>query len=235
MKSKKKFLAVIPARGGSKRLPRKNIKPLAGKPLIAWTLEAAKHSHYLDEVIVSTEDQEIARVTKAFSASVLDRPTELATDEATTFSVLQHAIEHYRTAGQVFDYIVLLQPTSPLRQSEDIDGAIELLLSRLASGVVTVTEAEHHPLRSNKLPPDRLMDSFLRPEAKDKTIQEMPIYYRLNGAVHIAAIEPFLTHRTFFLPSDVFAYVMPAERSSDIDTELDFALAEFLLSRSFPK
>jgi CMP-N-acetylneuraminic acid synthetase len=176
----KTFLAVIPARGGSKRLPRKNVLDLAGKPLIAWTIEAAKQSKYIDHFVVSTDDQEITDVSKQFGAEVLTRPGELATDTASSVDVVLHSINAQQ---KQYDYVILLQPTSPLRTAQHIDEAIELLFEKNANAIISVCETDHSPLWSNTLHEDGNMDNFIREEVKGKRSQDLPTYYRLNGAI----------------------------------------------------
>lgn len=221
----KKILAIIPAREGSKRLPNKNILNLAGKPLIAWSIEAAKASKYIDTVIVSTDSEKIATISKSYHAEVpFLRPGELATDEASSIDVILHAIQ---TLKEPFDYILLLQPTSPLRTTQDIDAACELM-NENTQAVVSVCETEHSPLWSNILPDNLSMKDFIRPEIKNKRSQDLPKYYRLNGAIYIAEIN-YLSENKGFFGTGTKAYIMPAERSTDIDTELDFKYSELLL------
>ncbi|WP_457749356.1 acylneuraminate cytidylyltransferase family protein [Sulfurimonas sp.] len=222
------FLAVIPARGGSKRLPRKNILPLAGKPLIVWSIEAAKTSKYIDKIIVSSDDTEILKTAKEYGADIIKRPEKLASDKATTFDTLKHVIAN----TDKYDYIVLLQPTSPLRNSEDIDKAIEFLESKNADAVVSVCETEHSPLWANTLPADANMKNFLQKNILHKRSQELEKYYRLNGALYIAKVEKFLQEKSFFLQKNIYAYVMQQRNSIDIDTKLDFDIASYLLELS---
>lgn len=227
MHSNKKFLAVIPARGGSKRLPRKNILDLAGKPLIAWTIEAALGSTYIDETVVSSDDAEILSIAYRCGAKTLQRPDELATDTATSFDALKHAIEH----SEPCDYVVLLQPTSPLRTYRHIDEAIELLMSKNADALISVCETDHSPLWSNTLPQSGSMDHFLRDEVKNKRSQELEKYYRLNGAIYICKTDILLDQKTFFLEKNVFAYIMDRKSSVDIDESEDLLLAEILIHK----
>lgn len=219
----KTFLAVIPARGGSKRLPRKNVLDFAGKPLIAWTIEATKNSKYIDSFIVSTDDQEVAKVSKSFGAEVLNRPTTLATDTASSVDVVLHAIEEQK---QKYDYVVLLQPTSPLRSTQNIDEAIELLFEKNANAIISVCETDHSPLWSNTLPEDGSMDGFISDEVKGKRSQDLPTYYRLNGAIYICKSSIFLKERVFFLSNSLNAYKMPQKKSIDIDNEIDLVIAK---------
>ncbi|MBC8555357.1 MAG: acylneuraminate cytidylyltransferase family protein, partial [Candidatus Brocadiales bacterium] len=147
MINNKRILAIIPARGGSKRLPRKNILDLAGKPPIAWSIEAALGSKYIDRVIVSTDDEEIAGISRKYGADVpFMRPNKLATDESSSVDVVLHVINTLKEKGRESEYIMLLQPTSPLRTMENIDEAVELLQSSSSDAVISVCEAEHSPL-----------------------------------------------------------------------------------------
>ncbi|HIP54619.1 MAG TPA: acylneuraminate cytidylyltransferase family protein [Sulfurimonas autotrophica] len=220
------FLAVIPARGGSKRLPRKNILDLAGKPLIAWSIEAAKESKYIDAVVVSSDDDEILDIAHALGVRALKRPAVLASDTATTFDTVEHLIKNLK---KEYTHVVLLQPTSPLRESKDIDKAIELLDKKDADAIISVCEMEHSPLWSNRLPEDKSMANFLNKEILNKRSQDLETYYRLNGAIYIADVTKLLEQKSFFLEEKIYAYVMDQERSIDIDTKLDFMVANYLL------
>lgn len=226
----KKVLAIIPARCGSKGLPGKNIKELSGKPLIAWSIEHAKSCGDIDRIVVSTDDDDIATVAKKYGAEVpFIRPADLADDTASTVDVILHAInwlqkyENYQP-----EYILLLQPTSPLRSSEDIKCAIQMLKDKNIQAVVSVCETDHHPWWSNILPDNRNMEDFLRPEILNKRRQDLPIFYRLNGAIYLASADYLCECNGFFGP-DTFAYEMSKERSVDIDSELDFILVSMLL------
>jgi N-acylneuraminate cytidylyltransferase len=222
----KKFLAVIPARGGSKGLPGKNIRPLAGKPLLAWSIEAARRSRYIDRIVLSSDDPAIMATARQWGAEApFQRPAELATDQALGIDVVLHAIE--QVAG--FDYVVLCQPTSPLRIAEDIDGAIEKLFQTGAPVCVSVTEAEKTPYWMFTLAEsDRMVPVMEHPD-RSVNRQELPKIYVLNGAVYVAEIGWFKKARSF-LTDETLGYVMPASRSVDIDTERDFLLAETLLA-----
>lgn len=223
----KKVIAIIPARGGSKRLPRKNVLPLNGKPLIAWSIDAALESKYVDKVIVSTDCHEIANISTEYGASVpFMRPGSIAGDTATTNSVILHALEQY---SNEYDIAVILQPTSPLRIFSDIDNALEMLLSKNADGVVSVCECEHSPLWSNSLPSDGNMGTFIREDIKGKRSQELPSYYRLNGAVYAFTTTALIANQGINYTDSVFSIEMPTLRSVDIDHELDFKIAEALL------
>lgn len=228
MHKNKTFLAIIPARGGSKRLPRKNVLDLGGKPLIAWSIEAALQSSYIDKVIVSSEDDEILGLAQKFGSETIQRPGTLASDTATSFDAVRHTIENV----QIYDYVVLLQPTSPLRTAEQIDEAIELLVEKEADAVISVCEMDHSPLWSNTLPEDGNMQGFLRDEVKNKRSQDLETYYRLNGAIYICDTQRLLEEKSFLLSDHIFAYKMDRESSVDIDEEIDFLFASVLLKEN---
>ena len=220
----KTFLAIIPARGGSKRLPRKNVLGLAGKPLIAWSIEAGLNSKYIDKVVVSSDDAEILAVSKRYNADTIIRPNELASDTATTFDAIKHTIENI----EKYDYIVLLQATSPLRNAKHIDEAIELLEFKNADAVVSVCEMDHSPLWSNTLDESLSMQGFLRDEVLNKRSQDLEKYFRLNGAIYICKTNKLVEEKTFFLKENIYAYKMDRESSIDIDEEIDFKIANLL-------
>jgi CMP-N,N'-diacetyllegionaminic acid synthase len=225
MYKSKTFLAIIPARGGSKRLPRKNILDLAGKPLIAWTIAAGLKSKYIDKVIVTSDDDEILSIAQDSGSAVLKRPNNLASDKATTFDTIKHAIEKINR----YDYIVLLQPTSPLRDQKHIDAAIELMLDRNADALISVCEMDHSPLWSNTLPEDGSMCNFLRDEVVNRRSQELETYYRLNGAIYICKTDKLLEEESFFLKNNVYAYIMDRKSSIDIDEEIDLKIADIIM------
>jgi CMP-N,N'-diacetyllegionaminic acid synthase len=220
----KTFLGIIPARGGSKRLPGKNIKELSGKPLIVWTIEAALKSNYIDMVAVTSDDEEILNISKQYSVKTVKRPDELASDTATTFDAIKHTMDNV----DKYDYVVLLQPTSPLRNENHIDEAIELLEKKKADAIISVCEVEHSPLWCNILPADLSMKNFINEEFINVRSQDLPKYYRLNGAIYICNSMKLLEQRTFFLKDNVYAYVMDRRYSVDIDEEVDFRMAEIL-------
>ena len=220
-----RILALIPARGQSKRLPRKNVLPFAGRPLIGRTIDAALGASCVTKTIVSTDDEEIAAISRDCGAETpFMRPDALSSDEAKSIDVVIHAIEFFAEKGENFDAVCLLQPTSPLRTSADIDGAYRVMQEKNAGSVVSVCPTEHSPLWCNALPEDGSMQHFLN-EAAQKRSQDLPDFYRLNGAVYLAKTENVLRQKTL-LYSDSYAYVMPCERSADIDTKLDFIVAE---------
>ncbi|MDJ0739284.1 MAG: acylneuraminate cytidylyltransferase family protein [Gammaproteobacteria bacterium] len=226
-----RFVGLIPARGGSKRLPRKNLLPIAGKPLLAWTIEAGLAATHIDRLILSTDDDEIASVGRAHGADVpFKRPAELADDDATGLDVVCHALRSLDAAGERYDYVVVLQPTSPLRTAHDIDAAIALLLDRHAHSVTSVCRTDHPPEWSNTLPADGSMRDFFRPGVRGGRSQDLPTSYRLNGAIYIHDCAALLGNDG--AKDDAgYAYVMPRERSIDIDEAIDLDIAELFLRR----
>jgi len=219
-----KVLALVPARGGSKGIPRKNVKRIAGKPLIAWAIEAALRSPLLAAVAVSTEDQEIAEIARQWGAQVpFLRPPELAQDDTPGIDPVLHALDQLPE----FDAVLLLQPTSPLRTTEDIDGCVGLALARQLPSVVSVSEPEKHPYWMYRLGTDQRLQALMDvPPASCR--QELPPVYVLNGALYFARTNWLRQHRTF-VTAETVAYIMPQERSVDLDSPLDWKLAELLL------
>lgn len=228
-----KCLAIIPARGGSKGIPHKNIYELYEKPLIAWTIEVALACPSLERIIVSTDDLTIADIAKQYGAEIpFIRPDELAQDDVPDFPVSHYALnwldhnEHYCP-----DIVVWLRPTSPLRSVQDIESAIQLLIKSEADCVRSVCPVEHHPYWMKRLNGNRLIPLIEDiDESKYYQRQLLPPVYRLNGAVDVVWRKTVMD-KGFMYGGDMRGYVMPAERSVDLDSELDFALAELLLQR----
>lgn len=232
MINKEKVIAIVPAREGSKRIPNKNIRHLNDKPLITYSIEAGLNSSYIDKLIVSTDSKRIAEISQACRAEVpFLRPSELASDTAGSFEVVQHALLYMLNEENAeFDYLLLLQPTSPLRTSKDIDSALELLIEKSADAIVSVCETDHSPIWTNTIPDNLSMDNFVPKKHANIRSQDLPTYYRLNGAIYITRISQLLKERQFILSKNTFAHIMPQNRSIDIDNEIDFQLAEILLS-----
>lgn len=231
-----KYIAVIPARSGSKRLPGKNLMTIAGKPLIAWTIEAALETGLFDRVIVSTDSSQIAETAMKMGAEVpFLRPPALARDKTTTIDVLIHLVQQLKNESQKgfpFSHLALLQPTSPLRTSNDIISAVEFLEGNEADAVVSICRTEHSPLWSNTLPPDNNLSDFISESTQKTPSQNLPVYYRLNGAIYLCSISRMMDEKTLFLKDKCFGYVMSRKNSIDIDDEIDFELAEIYLKRS---
>ena len=223
-------LALIPARGGSKGIPRKNVVPLAGRPLIAWSIEAALQSGCFTRVIVSTDDEEIAAVSRQYGAEVpFMRPAELARDDSSGHDVCEHALRWMdENTGDRSDYLFELQPTSPLRLTADIQAAMQLLQKTQAPAVVGVCEASPHPYLARKVGADGTLSDFLPREDIGFRRQSYPAAFAVNGAIYVATREAVLDLHTFSPPGTV-AYIMPPERSLDIDTPWDLHLAELIM------
>ena len=203
MIGKKKLLAVIPARGGSERIPKKNILNLSGKPLISWTIEAALASKYIDDVVVSTDDNEIFTIAKKYGAKVpFIRPD-----------------------------IILLQPTSPLRTVKNIDESIELLQQKNCDSIVSVCKVDHSPLWCNTIPSSGSLSNFLDDRVSNSRSQDLESYFRLNGAIYLCKIKRVLSEKTFFIKDSTYSYKMNRENSIDIDEMIDFNIAEMLMSK----
>ena len=224
-----RIIAIIPARSGSKGLPDKNIRILNGKPLIAYSIVAAQEAGIFDEIFLSTDSQKYANIAKQYGANVpFLRSDKLATDTASTWDCVKEALDQYHAIGKKFDIFVVLQPTSPLRTPQDIVTAVETMMLKNTDSVVSVSEADHSPLWYNTLPENKSLNGFLRPEIFTKTRQELPTYYRINGAVYVVKTKYFARSQNIY-DCNSFAYIMSRENSVDIDTLLDFSIAEHLL------
>ena len=226
------ILALIPARGGSKGIPRKNIVDVAGKPLIAWSIETALNCKKIGRVVVSTDDGEIAQISQSYGASVpFLRPAEFAQDDTTDLPVYQHALswfseyENYQP-----DIIVWLRPTTPLRTRQDVETALQLLITTGADWVRSVCSTEHHPYWMKHVAADHRLTPFI--DGVDETgylrRQLLPPVYRLNGVVDVTWAKTIMEQKELYR-GDVRGYVMPLERSLDIDNELDLAMVDLLL------
>jgi CMP-N,N'-diacetyllegionaminic acid synthase len=223
-------LGVIPARGGSKRLPRKNIMMLADKPLIQWTIEAGLESKVIDKLIVSTDDIEIASVSRRCGANVpFIRPSRLSKDITISYDVLDHALCELESQSEQYAYIIMLQPTSPLRSAQHIDAAASLLINKKADGVVSVVETEHPIQWCNVLPESLEMSSFIDPICRNVPSQDFPATYQLNGAIYISTVDRLRKEKSPLYGDGMFAYKMPRYESVDIDELIDFQFAEFLM------
>lgn len=209
-------LAVIPARGGSKGLPGKNIRHAGGRPLLAWTAEAALASKHVDRVVLSSDDEDIMRAARECGCEVpFRRPAELASDTAASIDVVLHALD--KIPG--YDVVVLLQPTSPLRTAGDVDDACARMMAASAPSCVSVCRVEHSPYWMYRLDAGGTLRPLLEPAPTRR--QDLPTVYRLNGALYVARVEWLRTARQFVSAGTV-AHVMPVERSLDIDTLEDF-------------
>ncbi|TYC85953.1 acylneuraminate cytidylyltransferase family protein [Acetobacterium wieringae] len=223
-----KKIAIIPARSGSKGLKDKNVKLLNGKPLIAYTIEAAINSHCFDKMVVSTDSEAYAEIAKEYGAEVpFLRSEHLSGDEVATNDVIVDLLIKLKELGEEFDYLMILQPTSPLRTSDDIKKAIELMAEKNANAVVSLCEVDHSPLYTGQVPENLRIDGFIKKNISYRR-QELPKYYRLNGAIYLSKVDYFLKYQDLY-QEDCFAYIMDKSRSIDIDDEFDFELAEFYI------
>ncbi|WP_107840264.1 cytidylyltransferase domain-containing protein [Metasolibacillus meyeri] len=226
---KPKILAIIPARGGSKGVPRKNIREIAGKPLLAWTIEEAKKSNYIDRLILSSENDEIIKIAKTYGCETpFIRPLELAQDDTPGIAPVLHAIN--TLGADSFDFVVLLQPTSPLRNIADIDGCIEMVLNTNSDSGVTVAESHSSPYWMYKMNEEEFLQPLFEAESKISTRQDLPKTYTLNGAVYVNKVSQLLKEKSF-IGKKTKLYIMPIERSLDIDNEVDFLICEQLLMK----
>lgn len=228
-------LGVIAARGGSKRLSEKNIKNIAGKPLIEWTIEAGLEARSIDKLIVSTDDISIARLSECSGASVpFLRPEYLATDQSSSYEVLEHAVKFMRDLDEEFKYVMLLQPTSPLRNSRHIEEAAMLLQRKNADGIISVTSI-NHPIEWSGVIDDSLyMEKFINKMMINTQSQMFVERYCLNGAIYLTDIERMKKEKSHIYGKGMFAYIMDRKDSIDIDTQLDFDIAEYLLHKEHP-
>jgi CMP-N,N'-diacetyllegionaminic acid synthase len=224
-------LAIVPARGGSKGIQRKNIRNLTNKPLIYWTIEEANKSKYIDRLILSSDDYEIIEVAKSYGCDVpFIRPQHLAQDTTPGIDPVLHAIEQLPD----YDYIVLLQPTSPLRIAEDIDGCIEKLMETGAPACVSMTKVDKSPYWMYTLKENNHMQLLISQEEVPARRQDLPDAFVVNGAVYVADVKWLLKSKSF-LRDETVAFVMPKSRSYDIDTEEDFLLCETLILKVLNK
>ncbi|AXI10441.1 acylneuraminate cytidylyltransferase [Oceanobacillus zhaokaii] len=230
MYKEKKFLAIIPARGGSIGIPRKNLVKINNEPLIQYTIDEALSSKYLDEIIVSTEDQEIAQVAKQLGANVpYLRPYYLASDTSKTVDAIMHVIEKQREHGFEYDYVVILQPTQPLRKSWHIDDAIENIVKYYQESLVSVSKVKEHPLLIRKLNVDNVLEPLLKMSSTVRR-QDFEDYYKINGAIYINKINSNLTKNTSF-NDNKFAYVMDGQYDIDIDEKFDLEVFKLMLRK----
>lgn len=223
----KELLAIIPARGGSKGIPRKNVKKLSGKPLIAWTIEAAKKSKSIDRIIVSTDDNEIAEISKKYGAEVpFLRPRELAEDSTPSIDVMLHALD------SIGDYplVMMLQPTSPLRNNEDIDNFCSFFNSSKAISAVSVCEATKNPYWMYSLDEEKRMQPVMNGPLIPRR-QELPLTFVLNGAIYMSNISSLRTEKNF-IHGKTKGFVMSEIKSIDIDSPLDWNIAEVLIKET---
>ena len=226
-------LGVVPARGGSKGVPRKNIRLLAGLPLIAYTIRAARACPLISDVVVTTDDEEIRQVALEHGADApFLRPDHLATDTANAVPTIQHAVqqmEQLHTAP--YDYVVMLQPTTPLRTADDLTSALTRLIDSKADGIISIVDVDNwHPMKMKRFEGDRIVD-YEKPPIENPPRQSLPPVYIVNGALYATNRDLFM-QRNSFQGDRCLGYQMPLYRSVNIDTELDFMAAEYYLQQA---
>lgn len=230
MINNKKVIAIIPARGGSKGLPRKNILELCGKPLIAWTIECALGSRYIDKVVVSTENQEIAEISKKYGAQVVERPEEFARDNSPTIDAIMHVINWFEDKGLYFDIIVLLEPTSPLRKENDLDNAIELFIENVERADSLVSVGEVH--MENPHITKKIENSYVKPLIEiGKNVhqrQQLPKVYFPYGVIYLARTIALKKNKTFYIERTI-PYFIERWQNYEIDDIYDFICIEAIL------
>ena len=227
-----KIIAIIPARAGSKRLPGKNTLPFAGRPCIQWTIDAACGCRQIDDVVVSTDDSKVSElVSEHKDLQLIHRPAYLAQNTSSTVDVVVHALEALGNRGQEYQWLLLLQPTSPLRTAADIEAAFDLLSEKEASGLVSICRTPHPREWVGTTTPGETLESFFQATELEVRSNELPISYTVNGAIYIVKMDVFLRERTFFSEKNVIGFEMSRESSVDIDVQIDFDFAEYLLSR----
>ncbi|MCR5701969.1 MAG: acylneuraminate cytidylyltransferase family protein [Lachnospiraceae bacterium] len=228
MYKNKKILALIPARGGSKGIPNKNITNLAGKPLIAYSILAAKNSRYIDDIVVSTDSEKIAQVSNEYGATTpFLRPAELASDTSKTIDCVIHAINFLRNNGQTYDYVILLQPTQPIRKACHIDEAIETIINSSYDSLVSICPTSEHPILMRTLNSEGTLQSIL-PISSTVRRQDFTTVYKVNGSIYINRINNNLNENTS-LNDNKMPYLMDKKYSIDIDTPEDLIKAEEIL------
>lgn len=226
-----RVIAVIPARGGSKSIPGKNIRELGGKPLLAWSIEVAQRVKEIDRVIVSTDDARIREVALAHGAEVYTRPSHLATDDALVIDAIKDLYKTLLAEGESSEWMILLEPTCPLRTVEDIENCLRLIEQRGYDSVATFKDAELNPHRAWRMIEDQ-PEVFISGAIPWLPRQKLPKAYQLNGAVYVFRASLVAEQERALLVGRMGAVLMPRERSQDIDEKIDFMIVEALLGKS---
>lgn len=225
-----RVVAVIPARGGSTSVSRKNVRDVGGKPLVGWSIEVARDTDAVDRTVVSTDDEEIAAVAREFGAEVSVRPAELATDDALIVETIRHLVEELRAAGERARYMAMLEPTCPFRRPRDIRACLDLLREEDLDSVATFTEAELNPHRAWRIT-DSQPETVITDADPWLPRQQLPEAYQLNGGVYAFVVNALPEEGPSMLFGDCGAVTMPPERSVDIDTPLDLEFARLVAAR----
>ena len=226
-----RILAIIPARGGSKGLLRKNIYPLNGRPLITYSIEASLKSRYITKTIVSSEDEEILKVSAECGSELLKRPMDFATDSASSEMVVTDCLRKLKNQGDLFDILILLQPTSPLRNYEDIDNAFELFFKNDATALISVYEPEHNPIKSFKLNKNGFLEGLVDNKSPFRPRQDLPKAFMSNGAIYIIYVDEYLKSFSFFSDRTI-PFVMSSLKSTDVDNISDIIKIEGVLKQN---
>lgn len=227
-----KNIAIIPARSGSKGLVNKNIIDLNGKPLMYYTIKAALDSGCFDEVMVSTDSEKYADIARKYGADIpFLRTVNTSTDEADSWSVVREVLSRYEKVENKYDYVALLQPTSPLRNAEDIRNAFKKLNNVKANAVVSITEVEHPVQWCFTLENDNMMDEFAKSPYSRMRRQDLEKHYRENGAVYIVDAKKIMNSEYNFYADSCVGYIMSQKNSVDIDTESDLYVAEAMMNK----
>ncbi len=227
----KRLIAIIPARGGSKSIPGKNIRPLKGKPLLTWSIQVAQQVREIDRIIVSTDDAQIAAVAKESGAEVYVRPDHLATDDALVIDAIKNLLNTLHAEGETADWVILLEPTCPLRTADDVRDCLNLLVQGDFDSVATFRNAELNPHRAWKLV-DGMPEVFIPGAVPWLPRQKLPKAYQLNGAIYLFRAELLANETRSLLVGKLGAVLMPRERSQDIDDDIDFKIVELLMEKS---
>jgi CMP-N-acetylneuraminic acid synthetase len=222
-----KVLALIPARGGSKGIPRKNIREVGGKPLIAWSIQVGLAAECVGRVVVSTDDQEIAQVAQHYGSEIIERPEEISGDKTPMIEVIKHALDYVLHQGDQYEYLLLLQPTAPARSVSDVSFAFEIIKASGADSLISVCcDPDKHPGRAYHLRNERLIPYAEEP--KGSLRQDLPPVYHRNGAIYLSRID-YIQRSDSIISSSPLPYFMPKERSINIDDEFDLLVADLVL------
>jgi CMP-N,N'-diacetyllegionaminic acid synthase len=225
------ILAIIPARGGSKGVPKKNIKSFCGKPLIAWTIEQGKKSKHIDKLVVSTDDAEIAAVSRKYGAMVIDRPKEFARDDSPTFDAIKHVIDTLKERGESYDIVILLEPTSPLRKDDDLDKAIDLFQKNTLKADALVSLGEVHlenPMITKVIGEDGFLLPFTDSKKQIYQRQQLPAIYFPYGVIYLSKTGAYLKSKTFYQEKTV-PYLIERWQNYEIDDIYDFVVMEAVM------
>ena len=226
------ILAIIPARGGSKGVPKKNIKSFAGKPLIAWTIEQGKKSKHIDKLVVSTDDAEIAAVSRKYGAEVIDRPKEFGRDDSPTYDAIKHVVDTLEGKGENYDIVIILEPTSPLRKDDDLDNAIELFQKNKTKADALVSLGEVHlenPMITKVIDGRGLLKPFIESRKQIYQRQQLPAIYFPYGVIYLSKTDAYLKSKTVYQEKTI-PYLIERWQNYEIDDIYDFVVMEAIMN-----